>query len=191
MCRSAALASTELPFSPRHIARACAKPSTRAPLRGVRESERCPQIDVILGARSGHVGANLALLRERAVGRRVAVHWANERRPFRGVVAGFDPETYTHRIEYDDGDVEPAARLWRETVHLRVAEDDAADREEHAEKANEVPRRAAGNARDDDEVRTRRRTTTRSRGARRGSTEKADDDEVEARGDARRVETRC
>ena len=99
---------------------------------------------MILGARSGHVGANLALLRERAVGRRVAVHWANERRPFRGVVAGFDPETYTHRIGTKRGDVEPAARLWRETVHLRVAEDDAADREEHAEKANEVPEARGG-----------------------------------------------
>lgn len=158
VCRSAARAATELPFSPRHRARACAKPSTLAPLRGVRDSEECPQLDVILAARSGHVGANVALLRERAVGRRVAVHWPNERRPFRGVVAGFDPETYTHRVEYDDGDVEPAARLWRETVHLRVPEDDAADREERAARAMD----------DDDDARDDA-----------GKPEKADEDEPE------------
>ena len=129
-----------------------AKPSTLAPLRGVRDSERCPQLEVILAARSGHVGANIALLRERAVGRRVAVHWANERRPFRGVVAGFDPETYTHRVEYDDGDVEPAARLWRETVHLRVPEDDAADREERAARAADDDARGKPDAGKPDEA---------------------------------------
>ena len=66
------------------------------------------------------MGACLTLLRERAVGRRVRVHWPDEadRGPFAGTVAAFDAEFLTHAIAYDDGDVEPACRLWKETVHL-------------------------------------------------------------------------
>ena len=85
--------------------------------------------------RDGHVGANLALLGDRAVGRRVRVHWPNERDCFRGVVSGFDRETWPHSLEYDDGDVEPAIRLWREVVHLGVPEDERADREEATREA--------------------------------------------------------
>ena len=125
VCQSRARQSSEIPFSLRHRARSCAKPSTLAPLRGVKDVDVCPQLEVITAARKGHVGASLALLRDRAVGRRINVHWANERKPFAGTVVGFDEEKYLHSIEYDDGDIEPAVRLWRETVHLRVAEDNA------------------------------------------------------------------
>ena len=58
------------------------------------------------------------------------MHWPNERDCFRGVVSGFDRETWLHSLQYDDGDVEPAIRLWREVVHLGVPEDERADREE-------------------------------------------------------------
>ena len=44
-------------------------------------------------------------------------------------MSGFDPETWLHSLEYDDGDVEPAIRLWREVCHLGVPEDTRADEE--------------------------------------------------------------
>lgn len=63
----------------------------------MKDVDECPQLEVITEARKGHVGANLALLRDRAVGRRVRVHWANERKCYVGTVVGFDPEHYLHR----------------------------------------------------------------------------------------------
>jgi hypothetical protein len=135
-CRDDSLAARVVPFSKRHLSRACAEPSAVSePPNGARGRERpsrCPQIDIIREARKGHVGACVSLLRERAIGRRVAVHWADERRRFRGTVAGFDPERYTHAVRYDDGDVEPGSRLWKECVSLAVAEDAEADREARA-----------------------------------------------------------
>ena len=144
MCRSNALAATEIPFSSRHRPRAAAAPATLKPLRGVKPDERCPRLEIIVAARDGHVGANLALLGDRAVGRRVRVHWPNERDCFRGVVSGFDRETWLHSLEYDDGDVEPAIRLWREVVHLGVPEDERADREEATREARRGKVDAAG-----------------------------------------------
>ena len=63
------------------------------------------------------------------MGKRVRIYWANERDCFKGTVSGFDPETWLHSLEYDDGDVEPAIRLWREVCHLGVPEDTRADEE--------------------------------------------------------------
>ena len=130
---------TAVPFSARHLSRACARAPSNANPR--RESSRaratlnasslCPQIGAIIEARRGHVGACLTLLRERAVGRRVRVHWPDEaaRGPFAGTVPSFDAESLTHAVAYDDGDVEPACRLWKETVHLGVPEDAQAEAE--------------------------------------------------------------
>ena len=148
VCRSNALAATEIPFSSRHRPRAAAAPATLKPLRGVKPDERCPRLEIIVAARDGHVGANLALLGDRAVGRRVRVHWPNERDCFRGVVSGFDRETWLHSLEYDDGDVEPAIRLWREVVHLGVPEDERADREEATREARRGKVDAAGTGAD-------------------------------------------
>jgi hypothetical protein len=143
-----------IPFSSRHKSRACAKPSTLAPIRGVRADDACPQIEIVLAARQGHVGANVALLGAKAIGRKVRCEWANERRCFEATVAGFDRETHTHRLEYDDGDVEPSARLWREHVHLAVPEDQKADAERRREKNDEagagVEERGGGEARESD-----------------------------------------
>ena len=63
----------------------------------------------------------------------------NARRCFEATVAGFDQETHTHRLEYDDGDVEPSARLWREHVHLAVPED---QRPTQSDDARRTTRRA-------------------------------------------------
>ena len=151
VCVSARRTQTVIPFSSRHKSRACAKPSTLAPIRGVRADDACPQIEIVLAARQGHVGANVALLGAKAIGRKVRCEWANERRCFEATVAGFDQETHTHRLEYDDGDVEPSARLWREHVHLAVPEDQKADAERRREKNDEagarVEERGGGEAR--------------------------------------------
>ena len=32
----------------------------------------------------------------------------------------FDDQHYSHRIEHDDGDIEPAAKLWKMRVNLLV-----------------------------------------------------------------------
>ena len=139
VCKRKAAEMTAVPFSARHLSRACARAPSNANPR--RESSRaratlhasslCPQIGAIIEARRGHVGACLTLLRERAVGRRVRVHWPDEaaRGPFAGTVASFDAESLTHAVAYDDGDVEPACRLWKETVHLGVPEDAQAEAE--------------------------------------------------------------
>ena len=148
VCRSNALVATKIPFSSRHRPRAAAAPPTLKPLRGVKPDERCPRLEIIAAARDGHVGANLALLGDRAVGRRVRVHWPNERDCFRGVVSGFDRETWLHSLQYDDGDVEPAIRLWREVVHLGVPEDERADREEATRQARREKAAAAGTGAD-------------------------------------------
>lgn len=150
VCRSNALVATKIPFSSRHRPRAAAAPPTLKPLRGVKPDERCPRLEIIAAARDGHVGANLALLGDRAVGRRVRVHWPNERDCFRGVVSGFDRETWLHSLQYDDGDVEPAIRLWREVVHLGVPEDERADREEATREARRGKVAAAGAGADAD-----------------------------------------
>jgi site-specific DNA-cytosine methylase len=141
VCACNKQAETAVPFSARHLSRACATATAASARRLLDRTARrqsaqhpnalCPQIGAIVEARRGHVGACLTLLRERAVGRRVRVHWPDEadRGPFAGTVAGFDAEFLTHAVAYDDGDVEPACRLWKETVHLGVPEDAQAEAE--------------------------------------------------------------
>ena len=151
VCSRKAEAETSIPFSSRHLARACVVANTKATKEAKAKAKTsgvaaslCPQISAIIEARRGHVGACLTLLRERAVGRRVRVRWPDEteRGPFAGTVASFDAESLTHAIAYDDGDIEPACRLWKETVHLGVPED------AHAE-AERAERRDRGDGKDD------------------------------------------
>lgn len=156
VCARNKQAETAVPFSARHLSRACATASAASARRLLdrtahRQSARrpnalCPQIGAIVEARRGHVGACLTLLRERAVGRRVRVYWPDEadRGPFAGTVAAFDAEFLTHAVAYDDGDVEPACRLWKETVHLGVPEDAQAE----AERAQRRERGVLSGARD-------------------------------------------
>jgi hypothetical protein len=84
VCKSKKRTSEAIPFSPRHKPRACVKPTTLAPLRVVKKNDECGQLTIIPLARAGHVGANLSLLGERAVGKKISVHWANERLMFKG-----------------------------------------------------------------------------------------------------------
>jgi hypothetical protein len=94
VCVRKAEAETSIPFSSRHLARACVVANTKATKdakakgnsNGVVSLSLCPQISAIIEARRGHVGACLTLLRERAVGRRVRVTWPDEteRRAVRG-----------------------------------------------------------------------------------------------------------
>jgi hypothetical protein len=82
-------------------------------------SSKCPQAtEIIPRARLGHVGATLALRRGDAVGRRLRVFWPIENAFFAGTIAAFDKQTYTFRVDYDDGDVEVAFKPWMESVWL-------------------------------------------------------------------------
>ena len=178
VCARNKQAETAVPFSARHLSRACATASAASARRLLdrtahRQSARrpnavCPQIGAIVEARRGHVGACLTLLRERAVGRRVRVHWPDEadRGPFAGTVAAFDAEFLTHAVAYDDGDVEPACRLWKETVHLGVPEDAQAE----AERAQRRERGVSSGAR---ETRAKGRATRAAARARNAEREPA------------------
>ena len=175
VCARNKQAETAVPFSARHLSRACATGGAASARRLLdrtahRQSARrpnalCPQIGAIVEARRGHVGACLTLLRERAVGRRVRVHWPDEadRGPFAGTVAAFDAEFLTHAVAYDDGDVEPACRLWKETVHLGVPEDAQAE----AERAQRRERGVLSGARDARATGRATRAAARARNAER------------------------
>ena len=175
VCARNKQAETAVPFSARHLSRACATASAASARRLLdrtahRQSARrpnalCPQIGAIVEARRGHVGACLTLLRERAVGRRVRVHWPDEadRGPFAGTVAAFDAEFLTHAVAYDDGDVEPACRLWKETVHLGVPEDAQAE----AERAQRRERGVSSGARETRATGRATRAAARARNAER------------------------
>ena len=73
---------------------------------------------VIPRARNGHVGAQLALLRERACGQQVDVYWEIDDTFFPGQITTFDDMNYIHRIDYDDGDVR-FVKLWKCCIKLR------------------------------------------------------------------------
>ena len=79
----------------------------------------CVQVAVIVPlARAGHVGAILALKRQRAAGQRVRVFWPAENEFFTGTITSFNAVSYTFRIDYDDGDVEDDFRPWCDVIVL-------------------------------------------------------------------------
>ena len=77
---------------------------------------KCPQVSAVRAARKGHAGALVALRREGAVGARVRVLWDDDDRFYRGTVARFDPDAFTHDVAYDDGETSVGLRLWTESV---------------------------------------------------------------------------
>jgi site-specific DNA-cytosine methylase len=77
---------------------------------------KCPQVSAVRAARKGHAGALVALRRDGAVGARVRVLWDDDDRFYRGTVMRFDPDAFTHDVEYDDGETSLGLRLWNESV---------------------------------------------------------------------------
>jgi hypothetical protein len=77
---------------------------------------KCPQVSAVRAARKGHAGALVALRREGAVGARVLVLWDDDDRFYRGTVRRFDPNAFTHDVEYDDGEISVGLRLWCESI---------------------------------------------------------------------------
>ena len=77
---------------------------------------KCPQVSAVRAARKGHAGALVALRRDSAVGARVRVLWDDDDRFYRGTVKSFDPDAFTHDVEYDDGETSLGLRLWNESV---------------------------------------------------------------------------
>ena len=97
---------------------AAAKAGGKASSHAVGRHLKCPQVSAVRVARKGHTGALLALRRGGAVGERVRVLWDDDDRFYRGRVCRFDPDAYTHDVEYDDGDLVVGLRLWNESVQL-------------------------------------------------------------------------
>lgn len=79
-----------------------------------------PPQQIISRAKKGSIGAQLALMRERAVGQRIMMYWHVDASFYPATIAAFDELNYVHRIEHDDGDIEPAVKLWEAQVNLRV-----------------------------------------------------------------------
>jgi len=75
-------------------------------------------LQILAAAKKGLVSAQLALLREQAVGRRVEIYWHADKKFYPATITAFDDQHYSHRIEHDDGDIEPAAKLWKMRVNL-------------------------------------------------------------------------
>jgi hypothetical protein len=66
------------------------------------------------------MGAQLALMRERAVGQRIMMYWHIDDSFYPATITAFDELHYRHRVEHDDGDIEPAVKLWEAQVNLEV-----------------------------------------------------------------------
>ena len=73
------------------------------------------------GPKNAQSVLKFALLRERAVGRQqIMMYWHVGASLYRATIAAFDELHYVHRVEHDDGDIEPAVKLWQVQVQLTV-----------------------------------------------------------------------
>lgn len=120
-----------------------------SPLKGVRSGQNCPQLRVLSAAKKGSISAQLALLREKAVGRRIEIYWHVDRKFYPATITAFDDQNYLHRVEHDDGDIEPAVKLWELRINLLVQDDEKEALQGNASQTitTETPRarkRAAG-----------------------------------------------
>jgi hypothetical protein len=59
-------------------------------------------------------------MRERAVGQRIMMYWHIDDSFYPATITAFDELHYRHRVEHDDGDIEPAVKLWEAQVNLEV-----------------------------------------------------------------------
>ena len=88
-----------------------ASPCTRCSLcvrRSLRSdaSSKCMLMVARRIAKQGHIGASVSCMQELAIGMRVETFWAREGKWFSGKVESFVPESISHTIVYDDGDIE-------------------------------------------------------------------------------------
>lgn len=149
VCQSKKHESQIIPFSERHIPRASTRQMKCSPLKGVRSGQNCPQLRVLSAAKKGSISAQLALLREKAVGRRIETYWHVDRKFYPATITAFDDQNYLHRVEHDDGDIEPAVKLWELRINLLVQDDEKEALQGNASQTitTETPRarkRAAG-----------------------------------------------
>jgi hypothetical protein len=79
---------------------------------------KCAQLKIIELARSGHIGAVLALRKANAVGQRVLVLWHTDAAFYSGTITSFDEHKFVFRVDYDDADVDAEFKPWEETVML-------------------------------------------------------------------------
>ena len=88
-------------------------------LNGQRTNDLFPHIKIITRAKKGSIGAQLALMRERAVGQRIIMYWHVDNTFYPATITASELH-YLHRIEHDDGDIEPAVKLCEAQLNLKV-----------------------------------------------------------------------
>ena len=89
-------------------------------LNGQRTTDLFSHIKIITRAKKGSIGAQLALMRGRAVGQRIMMYWHVDNSFYPATITAFDELHYLHRVEPDDGDTEPAVKLWESQLNLQV-----------------------------------------------------------------------
>eukprot|EP00210_Caulerpa_lentillifera_P001820 g1750.t1 len=82
-------------------------------------SRRCLYVRAQAAAAAGHVGAQVAIHREKAIGAKVELYWPLDQKWFPGTVTGFDMLRLRHTVLYEDGDREIIA-LWSPCQLVRV-----------------------------------------------------------------------
>mmetsp|Transcript_8743 Transcript_8743/g.26158 ORF Transcript_8743/g.26158 Transcript_8743/m.26158 type:complete len:819 (+) Transcript_8743:109-2565(+) len=83
-------------------------------------SRRCLKLRAAAAAASGHSGAQIAMMKEAAVGCRISVWWSEDEVSYDGEITVWDPFRWSHSVRYDDNEVEVIS-LWapHEVVVLR------------------------------------------------------------------------
>ena len=79
---------------------------------------KCPQIHIVQMARTGHMGALLALRRENAIGIRIMLLMDPNGIFSCGKISSFDSTRFSHDVKFDDGVVATRLKLWDESIQI-------------------------------------------------------------------------
>lgn len=76
----------------------------------------CMKLSILRMAKNGHHGAVVALMREKAIGHRLKIFWSSDCTFYKATITDFDPLKHTFTLVHDDGHIETAVQLWKETI---------------------------------------------------------------------------
>jgi hypothetical protein len=74
------------------------------------------KLSILRMAKNGHHGAVVALMREKAIGHRLKIFWSSDCTFYKATITDFDPLKHTFTLVHDDGHIETAVQLWKETI---------------------------------------------------------------------------